>query len=204
MLISYTKQTNQQSKTKHFIMYSSQKTEQHRLTQRKYSATFKIKKGIKSIEDYNTDTWLLKNPTMATKRDGNKWMDASEGGRAARQDIPAGLTRQRWDSRRSVAKKQIKLGIAKDCEYDDNWFKIKKMPWGTTTGYKKKKLLKIVDDSVSDSESDSDSDSDSDSADDDECVWRRVVCLNPYNIPPPILWRDPPTNPSPDWMLIGC
>jgi len=83
-------------------------SEERDIRARKHQATYKIRKGIKTIDDYDQETWFQKGQRTSTHSEKRK--------RPEDQSLRNG-----WYVRRRYAFIQIDAGKATDDDYDDYW-----------------------------------------------------------------------------------
>jgi hypothetical protein len=83
-------------------------SEERDIRARKHQATYKIRKGIKTIDDYDQETWFQK---------GQRTSMHSEKRKPPEEPI----LRNGWYVRRRYAMKNIESGKTTDDDYDEEW-----------------------------------------------------------------------------------
>jgi len=85
-------------------------SEERDIRARKHQASYKIRKGIKTIDDYDQETWFQKERRIGSFARGEK---------RKRPEDPSLLNA--WQVRRRYAMVQIEAGKKTDDDYDEEW-----------------------------------------------------------------------------------
>lgn len=85
-------------------------SEERDIRARKHQAAFKIRKGIKTIDDYDQETWFQKGLLGRISTRGEKRKPPEEP-----------ILRNGWYVRRRYAMKNIESGKTTDDDYDEEW-----------------------------------------------------------------------------------
>jgi hypothetical protein len=94
--------------------------EERDIRARKHQATYKIRKGIKTIDDYDQETWFQKGQRTSTHSEKRKPPEEPS-------------LRNAWYVRRRYAMEKIESGKATDDDYDEEWRR-KRPQWGRKIG----------------------------------------------------------------------